>query len=97
VALVLQQVRTCDGGCCKSSPRFPNAEGDDCIYRTEPSEEKGCSLMADKTPIYGKTSPSMPNDTAVQCFNKTCRDWPHNQVPMLGITGDDCCWQWVEE
>ena len=30
MALVLQQVRRCDGQCCRESPRFPNADGTDC-------------------------------------------------------------------
>jgi len=99
VALELVQVRECDGGCCKASPRFPNAVGDDCIYRTDTAaatSNQGCSLMSDKSPIYGKTSPTDPSKTAVACFNATCLNWPHDSAPKLGKTGDECCWQWTE-
>ena len=96
MALELQQIKECDGGCCKASPRFPNADNTDCLYRTEVNQSKGCSLMADTSPIDGKVSIADSNMTAIEVFDLTCKNWPHNQTPKLGKTGAECCWQWVE-
>jgi hypothetical protein len=92
----LVQVRECDGKCCKESPRFPNADRSDCIYRTEPDQQKGCALQRDPSLIPDGNCPVLPDLTAKQAFEQTCLPWPENSDPVIGETGD-CCWQWVDD
>ena len=98
MALQIQQVRTCDGACCKSSPRFPNADKSDCIYRTNTDQSRGCSLRNEGADLDGlPVSPTHPDITGRECFELTCLNWPHNDTrPMVDSTGSECCLQWVE-
>lgn len=82
----LVQVRKCDGQCCKESPRFPNADRTDCIYRTEPNQEKGCAIQRDLSLI-----PEGSEDLVI----RTCLQWPHFWPAGRGTNG--CCWDWVED
>lgn len=92
----LVQVRKCDGECCKESPRFPNADRTDCIYRTEQNPEKGCILQCDASLIPDGQCPVLPHFTAKEAFEQTCLPWPENSDPKIGETGN-CCWQWVAD
>ena len=105
MALVLRQVRRCDGQCCRESPRFPNADGTDCIHHLTSSDGKenaGCELMNNpaKRPNPGVKSVLVGWESlkAVDVFQDTCVDWPHNTPVIhqkIGDTGG-CCWQWEE-
>ena len=101
--LVLQQVRKCDGACCKESPRFPNAKGTDCIYHKFPlgKETEGCQLMSGVKTLTltqeKEMSFAFPDREAKQVFIDTCVDWPQkNCDSKLGETAG-CCWQWVNQ
>ncbi len=101
MALVLKQLRRCNGSCCKQSPRFPNRAGDDCIYHTggDGKETSGCELMAGTKTILddGTKSIVSPTRDAYQVYIDTCIDWPQkNSTPRKDDTGN-CCWQWVDE
>ena len=100
MGLVLRQVRACDGSCCRESPRFPNARGDDCIYHLAPAgkERGGCKLMIDPSlvPLAGVKSSPYPERDAKDVYRETCVEWPQkNSLKEIGDTGD-CCWQWVK-
>lgn len=87
----LVQVRECDGVCCKESPRFPNKDKTNCIYR----DRWGCKIQrglaeAPKGKWHGGLG-----YTNAQVVEETCVKWPHNSEPKLGKTGG-CCWQWVD-
>ena len=98
MALVLQKVRPCDGQCCKESPRFPNRNGTDCIYRTDETSGKddtvrtgaafGCALMRDVETIkLDEMSKIFVNEKAQDVFKRTCVDWPQNTRPTVSIDG----------
>lgn len=90
----LKKVRACDGACCRESPRWPNADGSDCIYRYGKGKENGgCLLMKGKAPFPKGQCPviDMP---AKQAFEETCKGWPQNSEPGRSTGG--CCWQWVD-
>lgn len=92
----LVQVRDCDGACCRESPRFPNEDGSDCIYRDRRCKDikKGCKLMQNPNLIPDGPCPVIPTMTAKEALQETCIDWPHNS-PVGRKTGK-CCWQWVD-
>lgn len=101
MALVLKKLRACDGSCCRQSPRFPNAEGTDCIYHKvdKGKEASGCQLMTGAKTISDDGTKSLiaPTKDAYQFYIDTCVDWPQkNSTRRISDTGD-CCWQWVEE
>ena len=94
--LELVKIKECDGACCKVSPRFPNTDKSDCIYRTNSDGSKGCSVMnkgydLDSLPI----SFAFPEQSGKQTVLDTCFNYPHNSRVGRG-TGDECCWQWVD-
>lgn len=106
MALVLKQVRRCDGACCRESPRFPNIDGTDCRYRitgTDGKETSGCGLMVDSKLI---PKPNVKCEligwedrSAEEVFTETCVNWPQN-IPVTFHRPDKtggCCWQFVEE
>ena len=88
----LERVRPCDGECCKESPRWPNADGTNCIYR----DADGCTIQAGTALVPIEVSPAQPEKSSQQCFEDTCLNWPANSRPSLGKTGG-CCWQWVDD
>lgn len=94
----LVQVRSCDGECCRESPRFPNADHSDCIYH-DTSRGKlafGCSIMRGDEPCPTSGGVPFGNRITEQVYQATCVDWPQkNSVQQLGDTGG-CCLQWVE-
>lgn len=93
--LKLIQVRKCDGQCCKESPRFPDENGNDCIYRDPRHPEKGCTLQIDSSLIPEGRCPVMTNMSAEEAFINTCLRWPQETGELkLGETGG-CCWQVV--
>lgn len=97
MALKLQQIRTCDGQCCKDSPRFPNADKSDCVYRhtTKGKQNKGCMIMTGEVSVPDGESLMFIGESAASVFDRTCKKWPHETcTPILGKTGN-CCWQWV--
>lgn len=101
MALILVKVRRCDGSCCRESPRFPNRNGDDCIYHitSDGKESSGCQLMTGEKTLArdGTKSIPFPDRDEYAVYIDTCVDWPQkNSFRELGDTGD-CCWQWVEE
>lgn len=105
MALVLQQIRRCDGQCCKESPRFPNPAGTDCIHHLNPKgkESSGCALMVDSSqvPVEGFKSRLIrwEDRDARDVFQETCINWPQNiplRVQRLTKTGG-CCWQFVDD
>ncbi len=101
MALVLKQVRRCDGSCCRQSPRFPNARGDDCIYHINPDgkDSSGCQLMTGEKSLArdGTRSIPFPTRDEYQVYVETCVEWPQkNSIKELGNTGN-CCYQYVEE
>lgn len=105
MALVLEQVRDCDGACCKASPRFPDADGTDCIYRdtTLGKENLGCKLMTGEVDEVVFDDASIPrieygNRTPKEVFYDTCVNWPQNTPRKHQSVGDtgNCCWQWVD-
>lgn len=77
----LVRTRPCDGKCCEESPRFPNEDKTNCIFR----DETGCKLFRDKTLI-----PEGYEDWIIQ----TCFQWPQFYPAGRGTGG--CCWQWVD-
>jgi hypothetical protein len=87
----LIQIRSCDGKCCKESPRFPNSAHSDCIFH----DEKGCKIMRGEAEALEEASPVLPSMTAKEAFNQTCVNWPQNSPEGRGTGG--CCWQWVED
>lgn len=92
----LIQVRKCDGACCIESPRFPNADHSDCIYRDATTPERGCTLQSDPSLIPEGKCPVMTNMSAKDAFINTCLRWPQETGELkLGETGG-CCWQVVE-
>lgn len=94
-ALSLARVRECDAACCRESPRFPNADGSDCIYNVDAS----CELMSGKATMPDRRSVIFTDRSAREVFQETCVDWPQN-TPVdkrrIDKTGG-CCWQWVED
>ncbi len=100
MALVLEQVRRCDGACCKESPRFPNEAGDDCRFHSPGAgpDTRGCVLMTGGAEIPDEPSKIFPMRSARRVFQETCVGWPQN-TPVderrLGKTGG-CCWQWSD-
>ena len=94
MGLVLKQIRVCDGACCVESPRFPNEDRSDCIYKT--GGDKGCKLMIDPSLIPDGPSPVLFHMSAKEAFQKTCMSWPGNSDPSMGETGN-CCWQWRDD
>jgi len=103
MALVLKQVRLCDGACCREMPVFPNAKGDDCIYRiaTLGPHSSGCQLMLDPTkqpPPGEKTNLKKETRDAIDVFNDACVNWPKTHATYkVGRPTGGCCWQWVNE
>lgn len=98
MALVLQQIRVCDGACCRESPRFPNADHSDCIYHDTSGgkENAGCMLMRGAAPVPTEGGVPLGNLTTEQVYQETCVKWPQeNSEPEVGDTGG-CCWQLVE-
>jgi len=91
----LVQTRSCDGQCCRESPRFPNDDHTDCKYRDPTNPEKGCLLQRDPSLIPEGNCPALPKMGAKEAFELTCINWPENSDPKLGETAN-CCWQWVE-
>lgn len=97
MALVLKQIRTCDGACCVESPRFPNKDHSDCIYRDPANPARGCTLQRDPSLIPEGNCPVLPNMSAMEAFEMTCLRWPQDTAEAkLGET-ENCCWQWAEE
>ena len=91
----LVKVRECDGSCCKESPRYPNADSTDCIYRTNSDQSRGCSLMNPDADLDSlPPSPCMPDASGKQCVTETCLNYPHNT--REGRSLGNCCWQWVK-
>lgn len=89
----LVQVRPCDGKCCEESPRWPNADNTDCIYRKVDGKETfGCMLMTGEASMLEDESPTNPDQSAEKTFQETCVDWPQNSSRGTG----GCCWQWVD-
>jgi len=88
----LTQTRDCDGRCCKESPRWPNAEGTDCIFHKGTGPFMGCKLMLKEAKIPDKC-PAMPDRTGQDAFSYSCQDWPES-MPEGRSTGN-CCLQWV--
>jgi hypothetical protein len=94
MALVLQQVRPCDGECCKESPRFPvdeskkGRERGGCIYFDDTKDVsvsgggRFCKLMDDPDlqKDLGKNPDSKHVDrmSELEWFNQTCVGWPQN-------------------
>ncbi len=99
MTLILQQLRRCDGSCCRQSPRFPNADGTDCGMRstTLGKESKGCRLMTGEITLKddGTKSFAFPERDALQVYVDTCVNWPQNTRPGKDL--GDCCWEWVEQ
>lgn len=94
----LVQVRSCDGECCRESPRFPNADHSDCIYHDTARGKLafGCSIMRGDAAIPSGQSEIEPKSTCAKLYKRTCVDWPQkNSVKEAGDTGR-CCMQWVE-
>ena len=92
MALVLQQVRECDGACCKESPRWPTPDGTSCKYL---NNNNLCLITLGEQPVPHKRSPSVPAITAKEAFRITCVEWPQQHCEeKLGETAG-CCWQWV--
>ncbi len=92
----LIQVRSCDGQCCRESPRFPNADHSDCIYHDGVDKTKGCALQRDPSLIPAGPCPALPRMSAKQAVQETCVDWPANSPAREGSTSE-CCWQWVND
>ena len=92
----LIQVRKCDGACCKESPRFPNADHSDCIYRDPSKPERGCTLQSDPSLIPEGKCPMLPNMSAAEAFDMTCLRWPQETCDAKLEETGKCCWQWVE-
>ena len=91
MALVLQQVRECDGACCN---RWPTPDGTSCTYL---NDDNLCMIKLGEKSIPRKRSPHMLSRTAKETFRIDCVEWPQQHCePKLGETAD-CCWQWVEE
>ena len=100
MALELRQIRKCDGQCCRESPRFPNDEGTDCIFRANAtsgkddtdrlSDQFGCMLMRDAATISkGEKSAIFPDEDAQAVFQRTCVEWPQNTQPVKRYLGDE--------
>ncbi len=90
------KVRECDGQCCRKVPRFPNAEGTDCIYHTD-SGPTGCAIQRGDMTIKNPDAPSLhyPDTmTNQQIFDQTCVPWPH--LHTEGRDTDGCCWKWLD-
>ena len=99
MSLVLQQVRRCDGACCKESPRFPNERGNDCIFHTsgKGKESSGCMLMTGERTIGNRKAVDFERRNAKRVYEEKCVAWPQkNSVGEVGDTGG-CCFQWVEQ
>lgn len=99
MSLILRQIRTCDGACCRESPRFPNVDHSDCVYHDTANgkENAGCMLMRGDTEVPSDGGVSFEGKTTEQVYQETCVEWPQkNSVQKVGDTGG-CCWQWVEE
>ena len=90
MSLVLQQVRECDGECCRESPRFP-VEGKSCEFL----EDGKCRIKAGKAKVPKGESPVWPGRSASDVYQETCVDWPQNS--REGHDTGGCCWQWVED
>lgn len=92
--MYLVRVRECDAACCRESPRFPNADGSDCIYNVD----RSCELMSGTHFIPLRRSVIFADRSARDVFLETCVEWPQN-TPVdkrrIGKTGD-CCWQWFD-
>lgn len=96
MALVLEQVRTCDGACCIEGPRFPKEDHSDCIYRdSNAPPDKACMLIARIERVPHGMSTALLHLTNQEAFDRTCIKFPQNTIPRLGKTGN-CCFQWVE-
>lgn len=94
----LKQVRSCDGACCRESPRFPNADHSDCIYHDTRGgkETAGCILMRGDAEIPKEGGVALKGKTTEQVYQETCVAWPQkNSVADTGDTGR-CCFQWVD-
>lgn len=88
--MILDQVRECDGACCKESPRWPNADRSDCIFH----DAKGCQITRGEAEIpIGQSR--IVDMTTVEFYENTCLNWPQNSDPKLGETAN-CCWQWID-
>lgn len=98
MALVLKQVRRCDGACCKESPRFPNERGNDCIFHKSRvgKESSGCMLMTGEMTLSNERVVAYVGRDAQSVFEETCEAWPQrNSTVEVGDTGG-CCWQYVD-
>lgn len=94
MASQLVQVRSCDGQCCRESPRFPTEDGSDCIYHVD----NGCDVMRGVATIPNTQSLIFPEKTAQQVYEDTCLNWPQNTPLSAGYTGTGgCCWQWIDD
>ncbi len=93
----LVQTRKCDGACCKESPRFPNEDKTDCIYRdTDPaSMAEGCRIMRGEPTKLPLICPALERLSGVAAYEQTCLNWPQNTKP--GKDTGACCWQWQDE
>lgn len=97
MGFVLKQVRTCDGACCIESPRFPNKDHSDCIYRDSAKPDRGCMLMDGTAEIPEGPCPAIERLTAKEAFQQTCVDWPQNSLfPGYNQTAG-CCWKWEKD
>lgn len=87
--MILEQVRECDGSCCRQSPQFPTEEGSSCKYQ----ENNVCVLQRDNELPIEDICPVNPSMSAIEAFTEHCKNWPHS---MEGRDTGNCCWQWVE-
>lgn len=91
----LVQTRSCDGACCKESPRWPNEKGSDCIYHDGSGKlTTRCSLQRGDISVPTKESPAWPGRSAEDVYQETCVNWPQNSKIDRPTGG--CCWQRVE-
>jgi len=86
----LEQVRPCDGACCRESPRAPNTDRSDCLYH----DEDGCKIIRD-IHLLPDTFPVLPEHVAADVFILSCLQFPQNTRPWKEATGG-CCFQWVD-
>lgn len=88
----LEQIRECDGQCCRESPRWPNAENTDCIFH-KGDGPLGCELTLEEETIPAEC-PRLPSMTGEDAFYFSCRDWPESMPVGRGTRG--CCLQWID-
>ena len=89
MALVLVQVRACDGECCREKPRWPKRGTCEFLKNGK------CQIMEGRKSVPVSDSPAWPGRDSNEVYQETCVDFPQNTHEGRDLMG--CCWQWIDD